>query len=247
MKIGEGGIAVFNLTHAWMATHDIVATFLCFALSLFCLSVLYGFNDFTDRKNDQHNPKKDQHFVQQILNQPKLMLSVNLTASMALLLFVYFQFGALQGIYALLLLLINAAYSLGLKKTAGADIFIVIVWGGVFTLITPSVSYPLAAIAGLMTGIAHVFQMITDETTDKKNEVHTTIVQFPSSKNFILLLLSVLSGVSIYIIADWKVALSCFIPLLIFMASKNVNWSWIASRIYFVCMWMVLLTKLYAA
>ena len=89
MKLGEGGIAVFNLTHAWMATHNIVATILCFALSLFCLSVLYGFNDFTDRKNDQHNPKKDQHFVQQILHHPKLMLSVNVLASIALLLLVH--------------------------------------------------------------------------------------------------------------------------------------------------------------
>jgi 4-hydroxybenzoate polyprenyltransferase len=245
IKLGEGGIAAFNLAHAWIATRDAGITMVVFLLSLLCLTVLYGFNDYVDRYDDKLNPKKDQDFVADIVKHPRLMLTLNITSCVLLLVLTYLVLGTKQSLYGGMLLIANALYSLRLKKTPGADIVIVIIWGGLFTLLVPVVNYSLATLAGLMTGMAHVFQMLSDAETDKKNNVQTTVVCFPKSSYMALFLLSALAAWLVHCIADTKMALSSFVPLLIFAISKNVGVAWLLSRIYFVFLWIYMLIKFY--
>lgn len=245
-KLGEGGLALFNITHAWYATHDYFATLVCAVMSLLVLCAIYGYNDYIDRQRDLQNPKKEQAFVRQINSHASLFISLNGLLSVVLLIAAFFFIGKMQAVALLALLVINASYSNKLKAIPRADILVVAMWGGTFTLITPVMNYQLALLAGVMTGIAHLFQMLTDETTDRQTNVSTTIVKYPRSKYVVLCGLTVALMFTLHFISSINYcSLSAVLPLVFYLIIKQVSVSWFFSRVYFAAVWLLLLTTIY--
>jgi 4-hydroxybenzoate polyprenyltransferase len=246
VKLGEGGLVVFNLFYSVFAHRNFKIIVIEFFLSLMVLSALYAFNDYNDREEDVHNPKKDQQFIASIIQYSHFFLALNifwtlLTAILASFLLEQYKSGVIVGLY-----IINVMYSRKLKAIPFADIIAVSLWGGIFIMLAGRLNLLLATIAGVMTGIAHIFQIITDKTADSKNQIKTSVVALPGSELIFLATVCFLLGGLLFVAGGIWWALSCFLPLAVYCISKkNVTLSWHISRIYFFCCWLALLNFYY--
>lgn len=246
IKLGEGGIALFNTSQVWFATHDILFTLWCTLLSLLTLCVLYGYNDYKDRETDKLNPKKDISYVNNISIHHLLFFYIHLFVTALLIMWSFFLLGKTGALSMLLLLAINIAYSNKLKATAGLDVVTVMIWGGLFVLLIAREHFGLAIAASIMTGMAHVFQMLTDKKTDSQTKTNTTVVKYPGSAPFMFAGLSVALMVALYVATEkYSIAISAFIPFLFYFMYRNVTVSWFFSRVYFAGIWFVLLYTTY--
>jgi 4-hydroxybenzoate polyprenyltransferase len=246
--LGEGGIALFNTVHCYAATHSIKLTALTTFISYLTLCALYGFNDYIDRERDAQNPKKHQPFVSLVKKYRQQFITLNLLLCILLLLFTFFCFGKLQSIYLLMLLVINALYSLRIKTIPFADIVIVGVWGAVITLGVPVINYSLALAAGLMTGITHIYQMLSDKEVDKQTHVNTAITSYPNTAFLQVLLLCLCSCIALMaLIQTCWIAATAMLPLCFYFLVKKNETAWLFSRIYFGIIWIVLLYNTYGS
>ena len=245
-KVGEGGIVLFNVAHTWFATKNILQTGFSAILSIMMLCVLYGFNDYIDRKRDAQNPKKNQQFVALINEFHKQFLLLNLFLSSLLLLCVFLFIGNAQAFYLLFLLAINAFYSLRIKAVPFADLVIVTIWGAAIILCMPVVNLELSLFAGIMTGIAHVFQMLSDKETDKLTNVNTTVARFPKSVFAQIFILCILLAFSFfYFQKNILLAATAMLPLTFYYIIRKNELAWLLSRVYFSGVWLFLLYKEY--
>ncbi|MCW5906378.1 MAG: UbiA family prenyltransferase [Chitinophagales bacterium] len=246
LQLGEGGITLFNTVHCWLATHNPLLTTGCTALSLLTLCALYGFNDYIDRHRDAQNPKKHQPFVALINEHNKAFLITNALLSAALVLTALAFYGTTQAASLLLLLGINCIYSLRLKTLPLADIVIVTLWGSAITLLVPVIHLPLSLVAGIMTGIAHIYQMLGDKESDTQNGVTTAITRYPKTASVQILLLCLLLGVSIYWLRQnilWSA--TAVLPFVCYYLIKKNETAWLFSRLYFAIVWLMLLYNTY--
>ena len=76
IKLGEGGLVVFNITHSLMAEEWSYKVLFSGILSFFVMCALYGFNDFKDAEEDMVNPKKDLGFIELILDNKGLFFVI---------------------------------------------------------------------------------------------------------------------------------------------------------------------------
>ena len=247
IKLGEGGLVVFNFTHALIAYNRWQQVIFETALSLLVMCVLYGYNDYIDAEKDKINPKKDTRFINLVLeNQPffaAVLIVVQILSIMLAVVFVsWFSAGALVVLY-----LLNYFYSKIAKAIPVLDIVTVALWGGLFVCLVSKFDWRIATAAAVMTGIAHFFQIVTDKDTDTQNKVVTSAVKFKEQANWALLLLCAL-----LMFALWKVNGSFFLmamgalPFAFFFLSKNVTLSWHVSRLSFFISWLIILKSLYA-
>lgn len=246
IKLGEGGIALFNVTQTWFATHNIVQTTIVLIVSILVLCALYGFNDYLDRKADMLNPKKDQKFVLLINQNSHAFLFINIILKAVLLMAVYLLWGYWQMVFLFLLFVVNMLYSIKVKSIPIADILIVCVWGAAITLFVPSIDIKLSIAAGIMTGIAHIYQMRTDKDIDVQNNVTTSIARFPQWA-FIqqLILCLILSATFFYFNCQPLLVASAIAPFLLFVFMKKNEHAWFFSRVYFAVAWIILLVNKY--
>lgn len=248
IRLGEGGITLFNVTHTWFATHNFVQTIIVLIISILVLCALYSFNDYWDRKADMLNPKKDQKFVLLINQNSNVFLFINFILKTVLLIAVYLTWGYWQLIFLFLLFVVNIIYSVKVKSIPIADIAIVCVWGAAITLFVPTIDIELSIIAGIMTGIAHIYQMRSDKDIDAQNNVTTSISRFPKWAFFQQLVLCLVLGViffffnqSLFMIA------SALTPFLLYVFIHRNEQAWFYSRAYFAVAWIILLFNKYGS
>lgn len=247
VKLGEGGLVVFNALHSAWASKSVLITIKESILSLLVITVLYGFNDYIDRAADLKNPKKDQSFVQAINTNPFLFLSLNLALSLLGLILVYLLLGSDKGLVLLALFIVNVLYSLWLKSFVIADILVVIAWGGLYAMLAGKLNWKLAAITGVMTGIAHIYQMTSDKPCDEANHVQTSAVRWPAALPASMALLCGITGYLLQTQLAGLWSLSACLPILFFIFGKNISLSWHASRLYFAICWLALLITTYGS
>lgn len=236
---------LFNVIHTWFYSRSLMQAIFTGMHSAVTLCALYGYNDYKDCQRDVMNPRKNQSFVAEINTYSRSFLLTHVMLS-ALSIVSAIYFGIMQAVAAVVLFLVNTLYSNRLKSTPLADVFTVAVWGGLFTLIIPSVNYKLAVLAGVMTGIAHLFQIMTDAETDRKTGVLTTAVAFPQKLTVVLVLLSfILAALIGWITEVWMFASLTALPLAISLLARSVGGRWLAWRFFFVIVWIGILLKLY--
>lgn len=234
---GEGGLILFNSIHAYFVFSLTTLFWLDSLISVVAMCALYNLNDFRDRNIDALNPKKNKDFINEILNQEKLYIFTNIILSTTAIALSFVFFTNEKTILMTLLITINWLYSYKFKSMPGLDILSVIIWGGLFASIAGSFQLHLFIIVGIMTGIAHIYQIITDKEADEKANIRTSIVALPKLHKYIILFYCFILGVFIYLHIDWIWAISCLIPLIVYLLSKNISLSWYVSRFYFlVCL-----------
>ncbi len=242
---GEGGLILFNVIHAYFLFNFSNAFFLDSAISAIVMCALYGLNDYKDRQADMLNPKKDTSFVASIIQHKNLFLFANISISILPILLSLVWFSYEKSVLILLLLIVNWLYSYKFKAIPGIDIIAVIIWGGLFISIAGEINLQFFFIVGIMTGIAHIYQTMTDKDADSKAAIRTTVVALPQLHTAIIFFYCFLLGALLYIYINWMWAISCLIPLAVYMITRNISLSWYVSRFYFLICWAQLLKLQY--
>lgn len=246
LKLGEGGLVVFNVVHAFASPITLAVALIQSAISLIVMCLLYGYNDYTDADADKLNPKKDLEFIEIILHHKKTYLYLIVLLQFITIVTCFLVLGWGIALCLAVLYGINFLYSTYIKSMPILDILIVCLWGGVYACLAGELKTGIALAAGLMTGIAHLFQVITDEKTDKENNINTSAVVLAQYKNLLLLFMCVLLALLIFSFTHNWIAVAGFAPFLMFMFSKNVTFSWFGSRAVFLLLWMIILNAVYA-
>ena len=245
VKLGEGGIVFFNLLFAAYTYRDVKCVILQTIVSFIVMCALYGFNDYHDREKDRDNPKKDNNFTLEIIRHEKLFLLLNFCLTIGTIVFVFFFLSHFKAVIILFLYIINYLYSVKVKGIPILDLIIVVIWGSLFIAISGKFQLSLILIAGVMTGIAHLFQMITDKEVDKHNNITTSIVQMPKGEIVLLTSICLILGILLYSTIGIYWAVSCILPVIVYIISSNVTFSWYLARVYFLICWIALLNLFY--
>lgn len=247
VKLGEGGLLVLNVIQLIPQGKPIPLFLLECALSFMVLCVLYGYNDYTDAEQDRKNPKKESSFVELILaNRALFFYLILLVQATTIILFLMFK-GWSIALCLMLLYTTNFLYSHKVKRIPIADILIVSVWGGLYLSLAGNFQWALLTVGGLMTGIAHFFQVHTDKDSDQLSNVTTSAVAFPAWDKWQLFVLCGFLAAGIYLMAGyWLLSLLSFLPFLFYIASRKIIVSWHLSRLTCFIIWLMILKGIYA-
>lgn len=239
--LGEGGLVALNFFRTLFLHHSglLIATDTVVSLLTMCL--LYGFNDFTDRYHDAQNPKKDQHFVRELIDHPSLFIITHCALTISLVVFAYLFFGWAKPAIMIVLLLVNIGYSKLFKATPILDIIAVSVWGGLFIMLVDPVDADLAITAGLMTGIAHIYQILTDQDTDRATNIKTSAVAIPQFERWGIILLSIGLVLFLFRLHGAFFAVTGIFPIVINLLIIRTEIKWHLSRFYFALCWVLLI------
>lgn len=202
--------------------------------------MLYGYNDFVDRKHDSLNPRKDQVFVSLMLNQSKLYLILYALITLCIILFSYQYFNLEKAFFLTLLLLLNSSYSHFFKSVPILDVIITSIWGGMFFISFGKLDYIISIIVAVMTGIAHIYQTSTDMNVDAISNIKTSSVAYPNaSRNWIWVLTFFLSVLLLSSNQPF-LSLSTIILILIFYSKLSIQNRWNLTRLYFVICFLLI-------
>jgi 4-hydroxybenzoate polyprenyltransferase len=241
LKLGEGGLVFFNLLHSCIYHSDFNDLQLDIVISFLTMCSLYGLNDFLDRKIDLSNPKKNHQFVILLNNYPIVYILQYVAVTIVIIVLTYFQFGVQKILVLISLILVNAIYSLRIKGIPIFDVLFVCLWGGLFTLLAGPVDYSLAIAVGLMTGIAHIYQVLTDRDVDAIDNIRTSAVVFLRFEKAGVVLLSTGLFVSLMSILPMTLAATSFFLIIVNFTGLSILTKWHLSRIYFAFCWLSLL------
>lgn len=245
VKLGEGGLVIMNLVHSVLSRRDFRVILAEFLLSFFVMCALYGFNDFLDRKADLINEKKQTTFTLSIIKYERWFLILNMSLMCLTVLFTVYLGDYTKTLTLCCLYVVNSLYSYKLKSIPIIDFVAVIVWGGLYVLLSGPFNIVLALIVGVMTGIAHLFQTMTDYAADTKNKVNTSIVAIPGREMLFLAVQCLFLGTLLNQAVSIWVGLSATLPFLLFYLSRSIVFSWYVSRMYFFICWLFLLFSIY--
>lgn len=246
LRLGEGGLVLFNLVHLWFAEPSVSSIITLGLVSFLVMCALYGYNDLIDVEIDKINPKKNKRFIA-LIEQNKTTLAILLLAIFIICNAVLFWFKGWYGLVSIALLFItNTIYSNKVKSIPVLDILTVCVWGGLYASIAGKSHYVLYTSVGLMTGIAHVFQIITDEKTDAVSGIQTSAVKLAPWLPYILFCLCALLFLCFWNILQFEQSITAFIPFIAYLFMQQVIYIWYLSRFVFVFLWLTALFKLYA-
>jgi len=246
VKKGEGGLVVFGVTHSIVSQHGLAAILAESLLCFFTLCVLYGFNDYKDRYHDLSNPKKEQKFVRSIIQHQQRFLLLNTLAAFSTIALALYIFGPEKFYIITALYLVNYSYSLRLKTVPVMDLFIVGLWGGLLGMLGGQFNLYLFLIVGVMTAIAHLFQIITDKKSDQENALTTTVVAISGSETASIIIICALLTATLFLYTESIWSLGGFIPAIAYFLIKRISLGWHISRFYFFVCWIYLLTYTYA-
>ena len=107
LKLGEGGLVVFNLFQSIYAYREPKIVAAEFFISLLVICLLYGYNDYIDRYADLHNTKKDQSFVNNLIRNDRAFIFFNCFFSLVSILLIWLFEGPSKLFILLALFLIN--------------------------------------------------------------------------------------------------------------------------------------------
>ncbi|MCS6933608.1 MAG: UbiA family prenyltransferase [Chitinophagales bacterium] len=245
-KLGEGGIWIFNVLHAYFSTHDVMWAIATGLHSILTLCALYGYNDYADRYNDRLNPKKFQPFVEEINNNQQIFLIVIIFLTILSITYglLFWKYKQSWGLF--LLYIVNFAYSSFFKSLPVLDIIIVGIWGGLLTVLAPRVNLSLCVISGLMTSIAHIHQIEHDIEIDRITNVNTSAVKLRKFTLYMKNTLGLCTGYSVWLSSrSLLMAFMILIPISIGFSNQNILIKWYIWRIYFLISWIYILIHVY--
>lgn len=248
LRLGEGGLVIFNFVHSVASHAPLAAIFIETLISFLVLCVLYGYNDYIDAEKDLLNPKKNKAFIESILSHrilfKWLIITVNIATIAAAWVLLHWQ----TAVCIALLYIINLLYSLKVKSIPLADIVIVSLWGGLYICIAGTFHWQIALAAGLMVGIAHFFQIVTDHDTDSQNSVQTSAVALRGWEASLLFVLCTILSLVVYLNQAGPILASLgLLPFVFFVSGSRVTFSWYASRIIFFVLWISILRSIHAS
>jgi 4-hydroxybenzoate polyprenyltransferase len=245
LKLGEGGLVVFNILHSLVTQKNIQTKVAEALISLFVMSVLYGYNDYVDCEKDRLNPKKDQIFLTLICDNKRTFIFLIIFIQFLTLFCSWYFLGKLTALLLGILFFTNFLYSQKAKAIPAFDIAIVSLWGGLYVCLVGNFHWYIVLAAGLMTGIAHFFQVITDRSSDARNSINTSAVALQGFEAIILFLQCFLLGVVVYTAGNSWYALFCTIPFFAYWFSRRVTFSWYVARVVFLILWITLMIETY--
>ena len=247
IKLGEGGLLILNFTHSVASSKPYALIILETVISFWVLCVLYGYNDYTDVEKDKFNPKKDPDFIKLVSDNYTLFLNLIIAVQFLTISVAFIFLSWHTALYMVVLYAINFLYSHKVKSIPLADIVIVSFWGGLYICLSGYFRWEISLAAGLMVGIAHFFQVITDKDSDQKNSVSTSAVVLIGWENLLLFILCMALAFVVYLITnDVILAAIGFLPFMFYFLSKRVTLSWYMSRFLFFILWLLILKKVYA-
>jgi 4-hydroxybenzoate polyprenyltransferase len=246
VKLGEGGLLLLNFTHSVACHRQYKLVMIETLLSFLVLCILYGYNDYTDAEKDKSNPKKDHAFINMILENHRLFVAFIITIQILTLAVAMVFLGRQIAVYIAILYGVNFLYSQRVKSMPLADIMIVSIWGGLYVCISGSFVWVICLAAGLMVGIAHFFQVVTDKDSDQKNNISTSAVVLAGWENLLLFTLCLALAAVLYVdTGDLIMTLISFLPFVFYFSDKRVTFSWYASRFVFFILWLLILKSVY--
>lgn len=238
IKKMEGGLLLFALSYSWLTKESLVIFWLNLLLSSITYFCLYAYNDFIDRYDDLSNPKKDRAFVQQLIKHPTIFNASYTTLILVLAAISYIFFGPYKLLVFFLVILTNTLYCKLLKGVPVADILIIIICSSLFVFLATMPEYELAVTAGIMTGMPHLFQMLTDKISDAKASVKTTVVRYPHATKITTAILCFLLAFVYFIFSLPHQAIASLLPIAVTFLPFSVERQWTITRLYFTLLWV---------
>ena len=124
---------------------------------------------------------------------------------------------------------------------------VVALWGALYAMV-PGTELPLTvfAMVGVMTSIAHVFQITRDRDVDVVNAIRTSAVALPWLPT--AQMAAACAGMAAHIglqLGVWAGA-SALVPLVLYLALASNQVAWLAAKLYYGVVWLLVLTSLYA-
>lgn len=245
IKLGEGGLVVFNLSLLLVAFPGPWLAIAGGFHSLLVLTLMYAWNDLYDAAKDRRDPKKDQALVCLLLRHRRSFWMGFSVLSVALVLFGLAFLGADVGVWTAAVLTINAVYSLWLKSVPAIDVLCVGAWGGTY-LAVAGAGGALCALAGVMTGISHIFQTVRDRRVDTRAGVATSAVFGEGLTRVLLVACCFILAAVLARLGGFVWAASALLPLLIAKAVRRPTRAWLITKGYFAVTWAALLSSSHA-
>lgn len=200
-------------------------------LSLAVMAHMYAFNDWSDARQDLRNPRKDSALAALMIAR-RGAIGVALAAGAVGCLLVAWLLAPRAALWTAVVLGVNAAYSLRFKKAPLADLAWVAFWGFSFVAMA-SRDARFCALAGVMTAVCHVFQILIDRAADGESGLRTTAVVSPAlTKASLAVLCGLLATAIASSVGPWW-ALSAAAPIIFALLIEDKQTGWMASRAYF--------------
>jgi len=229
---GEGALIGVNAALLWAQGRTGLSGLAALLLSFAVLAALYSFNDLRDATDDAKNPKKNPRLVRAFVERQRAFSIWIQAIQVLLVIFAFSLLGARPALTLVCLFAVNTLYSLWLKGVSFVDVPVVGLWGGLYVGI---VSAPLhvCVLVGLMTMIAHIFQILEDREIDGATGVRTTAVRSTRATAALLATTCAFLAVmlSFELSAIWGV--TALFPLALYRGLAGTGLAWMGSRIYF--------------
>lgn len=242
-RLGEGALLAVNMSYAAIHPPRGGAGFLLVALvSSLVLAAMYLLNDLVDVDADRSDPKKNPALVALLIDNRRFLVGVLALQHAAYPLLAWWCLGGAPAVAVTIVLGLNLAYSLGLKRVPVLDTVWVGAWGAAFAAIAISDLLLLAAV-GAMTGISHLFQVYADRDVDRENRVRTTAVSSPGLYWPLLAAWCGLLAAILWLWAGWGPAtgIVAVVPLAARIWRAEPRVAWLASKLAFGLIWLKLL------
>lgn len=200
---------------------------------------LYLFNDIHDADHDRDNPRKN-HDVAAFYMEHRSRLWA-LWAGSSLLVLGLLAVAGIRAVAAgAATMIINAVYSIRIKAVPWLDIVIVGMWGTLYVLAfepTPQ----LSLVAGIMTMVAHVYQVFVDRSSDLAQGLTTTAVHSPRASRILVHALAALLAACVWQAGGsrWALALAALVAAPVWLPDHQRAWN--TSRLIFGLCWLTLL------
>jgi len=234
----EGGLLLFSTLYTIAVSDSTLLVIANITVFLSASLIVYSLNDFTDRYDDLNNPKKNKSFVKELINQPHVFAISHTAFIVAVLIFILAIFGWYKMSVFLLVVITNALYCKWLKGTPIFDLVIIVLCGGLYVFLATMPEYELAVTAGIMTGMPHLFQMLTDKISDAKARVKTTVVRYPHATKITTAILCFLLAFVYFIFSLPHQAIASLLPIAVTFLPFSVERQWTITRLYFTLLWV---------
>lgn len=245
LRRGEGLLVALNASLAAIDHPGAAVLAARVGVSVATMLCLYFLNDVVDAHRDLHDPGKDQRFVAFCArHRPRLawILAAEHAATLALALALL---GPASAAAVLAVFAVNLAYSMSIKGRPALDVAWVALWGATYAMVT-AVPVPPAVFAavGLMTGVAHVFQITRDRDVDRRNEVRTSAVARPWLPTVQMSVACVALGACLGALLGPVAGASAAIPFVLYAGLPSNQSAWMLARAWFAIAWVALLRGL---
>jgi 4-hydroxybenzoate polyprenyltransferase len=237
---GEGALLAINVSLIAARGAHVAAASAQAIVSLLSIGLMYAVNDLYDAPTDSNNPKKDQALIATYLQHRATCWVAIFALKLATVGLAWATLGAPAALAVVAVMLANLAYSAVFKGIPVLDVAWCGIWGGLYACIVGAPTSLLLLVV-LMTAVCHLYQALGDRTADAANAITTTAVRSRVLSASVLVALSVLLAVVLQPALGVGLALTAFVPLVLFFAVADPGAGWLLTKLYFGVVWLTLL------